>query len=161
MTIRRSRLSDAEAVCRIYNREVLTSTATFDTESRTLAEQEASMRLRGERHPLLVAVARDEVLGYGSISAYSAKPGYAHTVEDSVYVAEDHRGCGVGGRLLGELVAEAERAGHHCVIARIVADHERSIRLHERQGFVRVGVEREVGRKFGRWLDVLVMQRVV
>ncbi|MCE7882389.1 MAG: GNAT family N-acetyltransferase [Actinobacteria bacterium ATB1] len=66
-----------------------------------------------------------------------------------------------GGRLLGELVAEAKRAGHHCVIARIVADHERSIRLHERQGFVRVGVEREVGRKFGRWLDVLVMQRVV
>lgn len=96
MSICRSRLSDAEAVCRIYGREVLTSTATFDTESRTLAEQEASMRLRGERHPLLVAVARDEMLGYGSISAYSAKPGYAHTVEDSVYAAEDHRGYGVG-----------------------------------------------------------------
>ena len=98
------------------------------------------------------------VAGYASLSAYRERAGYRTTVEDSVYVHADHRGAGVGRALLDEIVDVARERGFHSVIARIVADHAASIRLHAAVGFQHVGVEREVGRKFGRWLDVAVMQ---
>ena len=85
-------------------------------------------------------------------------PAYSTTVEDSVYVAADHRGQGVGKALLGELVDLAAAHGFHAVMARIVGDHEASIALHRSCGFELVGIEREIGRKFGRWLDVALMQ---
>jgi phosphinothricin acetyltransferase len=103
----------------------------------------------------------DRVRGFGSLSPYRSRPAYRTTVEDSVYVDDDVRGQGVGRGLLTELVALAGTHGFHTVMARIVRGHEASIRLHETCGFGHVGVEREVGRKFGRWLDVVLMQLLI
>src|SRR4029077_1045645 len=89
------------------------------------------------------------------------RPAYSTTVEDSVYVARDHQGRGVGKVILGELLSLATTHGFHAVIARIVGDHDASMALHERCGFTLVGVEKEVGRKFGRWLDVVELQRLL
>jgi L-amino acid N-acyltransferase YncA len=89
------------------------------------------------------------------------RPAYFPTVEDSVYVRGDHRGSGVGRQLLAELVRLAQQYGYHSVIARIVGGHDASISLHRRCGFEIVGTEREVGRKLGKWLDVVVMQRML
>jgi L-amino acid N-acyltransferase YncA len=153
---------DAEAIRIIYNREVLGSSVTFDLVPRTLEDQLAWMDEHSGAHPAVVAVDdRDRVRGFGSLSAYRSRPAYRTTVEDSVYVDGDLRGQGVGRGLLTELVALAGAHGFHAVMARIVRGHEASVRLHEACGFGLVGVEREVGRKFGRWLDVVLMQRLI
>ena len=154
---------DAEDIRAIYNPEVLGSTVTFDLVPRTLDEQLAWQHERSGAHAVLVAVddATGELLGYASLSAYKARAAYATTVEDSVYIRRDQQGRGVGKLLLAELLAVATAHGFHAVMARIVGGHDASIALHARLGFEIVGTEREVGRKFGRWLDVVVMQKLL
>jgi len=135
---------------------------TFDLVPRTLAEQVEWLEARSGAHAVIVAVDDDDqVVGFASLSPFRDRPAYNSTVEDSVYVRHDQRGTGVGGRLLSELVTLAAQHGFHTVVARIVGGHDASIELHRRVGFVEVGVEREVGRKFGKWLDVMVMQRLL
>ncbi len=102
-----------------------------------------------------------EVVGFGSLSPWRSRPAYNTSVEDSVYVRDDQRGQGVGRLLLADLVERARAHGFHAVFARIVGGHEASIALHVALGFEVAGVEREVGRKFGRWLDVVVMERLL
>jgi L-amino acid N-acyltransferase YncA len=150
---------DAEALRSIYNVEVLESTVTFDLRPRTLAEQTAWIDEHSGGHPAIVAVdAEDEVVGFASLSAYRPRPAYSTTVEDSIYVHRETRGQGVGRLLLSDLIPIARNHGFHSVIARIVGDHDASIALHAACGFEAVGREREVGRKFNRWLDVVLMQ---
>jgi phosphinothricin acetyltransferase len=100
-------------------------------------------------------------VGFGSLTPYKERPAYSPTVEDSVYVDRGRRGSGVGRVLLAELVRLAEQYGYHSVVARIVGGHDASINLHAAHGFELVGVEREVGRKLGKWLDVVVMQKML
>jgi len=153
---------DAEALRTIYNREVVGTTVTFDMVPRTLADQLRWLAEHSGAHPALVAVDEDDrVAGFGSLSPYRSRPAYATTVEDSVYVEESFRSRGVGRLLLANLVEVAGIHGFHAVMARIVGSHEVSIALHRSCGFELVGIEREVGRKFGRWLDVAVMQRLL
>ncbi len=161
MDVRLATLDDAEGIRAIYNREVLEGTATFDLRARTLEEQRLWLSERSGAHAVMVAVEGDEVVGFGSLSAYRNRPAYSTTVEDSVYVAPGHQGRGVGRALLEALVDAAELRGFHTVIGRIAGGNEASIALHERCGFEVVGVEREVGRKFRRWLDVTIVQRVL
>lgn len=146
----------------IYNPEVLGSTVTFDLRPRSLEEQLSWQRARAGAHAVLVAVDDgDTVVAFGSLSPYRDRPAYATSVEDSVYVRADAQGRGVGSLLLGELVGVATAHGFHAVMARIVGGHAASIRLHTAHGFAEVGTEREIGRKFGRWLDVVLMQRLL
>jgi len=160
--VRRAVDEDAEAIRRIYNPEVLESTVTFDLVPRTLEEQLAWLRRRSGAHAVLVAVdGEGEVAGFGSLSTYKERAAYSTTVEDSVYVARDRQGQGIGRLLLAELLTTATAHGFHAVMARIVGGHDASIRLHAGAGFEIVGTEREVGRKFGRWLDVVVMQKLL
>lgn len=161
-TLRPAVASDAEAIRAIYNVEVAGSTVTFDLVPRSLEEQVAWIGEHSGGHPAIVAV--DEVgdlVAFGSLSPYKERPAYFTTVEDSVYVRETHRSTGVGRQLLAELVKLAQQNGYHSMIARIVGGHDASIALHRRCGFEIVGTEREVGRKLGRWLDVVVMQRML
>jgi phosphinothricin acetyltransferase len=159
--IRVAQADDAEALRRIYNVYVETSTVTFDLVPRTLADQRAWLAARTGAHTALVAVEHDDVIGFGALSPYKERPAYSTSVEDSVYVDVAHHGQGVGRALLSALVDAAQTSGFHAVFARIVGGHEASIGLHAAFGFEVVGTEREVGRKFGRWLDVVVMQRLL
>ncbi len=159
--MRLARAGDAEATRLIYNAEVTGSTVTFDLVPRSLGDQLAWLGLHAGAHPAIVALIDGEVVGFGSLSPYRSRPAYATSVEDSVYVRADRRGEGIGRALLGELVDLAVAHGFHTVMARIVGGHEASIALHRTCGFGLVGVEREIGRKLGRWLDVALMQRLL
>jgi len=159
--VRLAGAGDAEATRSIYNAEVTGSTVTFDLVPRSLSDQRAWLELHAGAHPAIVALVDGEVVGFGSLSPYRSRPAYATSVEDSVYVRADRRGEGIGRDLLGELVDLATAHGFHAVMARIVGGHEASIALHRACGFGLVGVEREIGRKLGRWLDVVLMQRLL
>lgn len=161
VAVRLARPTDAEAIRSIYNLEVTESTLTFDLVPRTLADQVAWLAEHAGVHPAVVAEADGDVVAFGSLGPYRSRPAYATTVEDSVYVRRDRRGAGYGRAVLGELVRLGTVHGFHAVMARIVGGHEASIGLHAGCGFELVGVEREVGRKFGQWLDVVLMQRLL
>jgi phosphinothricin acetyltransferase len=159
VTLRLARLGDAEATRRIYNAEVTTSTATFDLVPRSLDEQRAWLTARSGAHAVVVADDEDHgIVGFAALSPWRSRPAYSTSVEDSVYIHPGHQGRGIGKTLLAELIDVATAHGFHAVFARIVGGHETSIKLHEAFGFEIVGTEREVGRKFGRWLDVVVME---
>jgi L-amino acid N-acyltransferase YncA len=162
VTTRFAERRDAEAIRSIYNREVTLTTVTFDLVPRTLDEQIEWLDEHAGGHPAIVAVDDDgTVAGFGSLSPWRPRPAYSPTVEDSVYVHQDRRGEGIGRTLLDELVRLAGAHGFHSIMARIVGGHEASIALHAACGFEAAGVEREVGRKFGKWLDVVLMQRLL
>jgi phosphinothricin acetyltransferase len=162
VTTRSAERRDAAAMREIYNREVVDSTVTFDMVPRSLDDQVAWIDAHSGGHPAIVAVDGDDrIVGFGSLSAFHPRPAYSTAVEDSVYVHRDHRHLGIGRALLEELVRLGQAHGFHSMIARIVGGHEASIALHASCGFERVGTEREVGRKFNRWLDVVVMQRML
>ncbi len=160
--IRPVALADAAALADIYNPEVLDSTVTFDLVPRTLDEQREWVIGHSGSYPAIVAVEEpDTVVGFASLSPYRPRPAYATTVESSVYVRRDRQGRGIGRLLMARLVEVAVAHGFHSIVARIVGGHEASIALHEKVGFTTVGTESEIGRKFGRWLDVVVMQRML
>jgi L-amino acid N-acyltransferase YncA len=162
MIYRLAQTDDSEAIRMIYNREVLSSTATFDLVARTREDQLAWMDEHSGAHPAVVAIDDDgRVGGFGSLSPWRPRPAYRTSVEDSVYVDPDYQGRGVGKGLLAELVRLADSHGFHAIMARIVGGHEASIALHRACGFEAVGIEREVGRKFGRWLDVVLMEFLI
>ncbi len=160
-TVRAAGDGDLPAIADIYNDAVLNSTATFDTEPATPAEFKQWLRDRSHPYAVLVAEGGGEVVGWAALRAFASKPAYRFTAENTVYVRADMRGKGVGKALLGRLLEAAAENGFRTVIARIAAPNPASVRLHRRFGFRRVGVEREVGRKFGRWLDVVVMQKAL
>lgn len=160
-TLRLATVEDAEAIRAIYNVEVTTSTVTFDLEPRTLEVQRDWLAARSGAHSAIVAEVEGQVIGFASLSPWKDRPAYRTSVEDSVYVHRDHQGTGVGRTLLTRLVEVANESGFHAVFGRIVGGHEASIGLHRALGFEIVGTEREVGRKFGKWLDVVVVEKLL
>jgi L-amino acid N-acyltransferase len=158
LAVRLAEVSDAEAIRAIYNHEVLHSFATFDLVPRPLAEQEEWIAQRSGAFAALVAVDGTAVVGFGSLSAYKERAAYRTSVEDSVYVAGDQQGRGIGKLIVNELLHVARLSGFHAVFARISGPSEASRALHASCGFSLVGVEREVGRKFNKWLDVAIME---
>ena len=158
LSLRLAAVADAEAIRTIYNLEVTTATSTFDLVPRSLAEQEAWLAARSGAFSAVVAVDGDDVVGFASLSPYKERAAYRTTVEDSVYVRRDRNGQGIGRLLLDHIVDVARTSGFHAVMARIEAGGAASRALHAACGFELVGIERQVGRKFNRWLDVAVMQ---
>lgn len=153
--------ADQQAILDIYNDAVLHTTATFDLEPRTWEGQQRWFQEHRPPYAVFVATVGDTVAGWGSLSPFRPRPGYRFTAEDSIYVRQDFRGRGIGASLLEVLVEAASRGRFHSVMALIDGDNAVSVRLHERFGFRQVGTFREVGFKFGRWLDVVHMQRMV
>jgi phosphinothricin acetyltransferase len=161
MRVRLATIDDAEAIRAIYNPEVLESTVTFDLVPRTLEDQQLWLDEHSGAHPAVVAVDGEAIVGFGSLSEYKPRPAYRTSVEDSVYVHRSHQGRGVGRTILEALLELARDHGFHAVFARIVGDHDASIALHQKCGFEIIGREKEVGRKFGQWLDVVIMERLL
>lgn len=147
---------------RIYNHAIETSTATFEMTPRTYDQQLDWANEHSGAYPAIVALAvSGQVTGFASLSPYRPRPAYSTTVEDSVYVDGAFQRQGIGRALLNDLLALASSHGFHAVIGRIAGGNEPSVALHQACGFEVIGVEKEVGRKFGRWLDVVCMQKLV
>jgi L-amino acid N-acyltransferase len=153
--------SDVDAITEIYNEAILTTTATFDVEPKTRADRLEWLRSHGERYPVIVAVVGGLVVGWASLSRYSERSAYDETAETSFYVKSEFRGQGVGRQLKAATIAEARRLRFHTLLARVAEGSEESLHLNESFGFVHVGTLKEVGRKFGRRLDVHFLQLMV
>jgi L-amino acid N-acyltransferase YncA len=159
--IRRARRTDLEAIREIYNEAILTTTATFDTEPKSNAERLSWFHSHDERHPILVAVVNRKVVGWASLTEWSDRRAYDDTAETSFYVDSEFRGQGIGRKLKEAIIKEARRLRFHTLIARVAEGSDESIHLNESTGFVLVGTLKQVGRKFGRLLDVHIMQKML
>jgi len=156
--IRHATEHDAEAIRAIYNHEVENETSTFDLVPRSLDDQLAWQNARQGAFCVFVAEVDGDVVGFGALSPYKERAAYRTSVEDSVYVRRDMGQRGIGRAILDHLLNTAADGGFHAVIARITTLSFGSLALHEKLGFSMVGVEREIGRKFNKWLDVAIMQ---
>ena len=162
MKIRDAAIDDFPQITAIYDREVESSTSTFDTEPRNPHQQKAWIELhQSPLYPLIVADREGSILGWASLSPWSGRCAYSRTVEASIYVHCDYRRQGVAQRLIGELVVRAQSAGHRVITGRIEASNEVSRKLLQNANFVSVGVMHSVGEKFGRILDVELFERVL
>jgi len=165
--IRRAVWEDCPDILAIYNDAVLSTTASYDYEPRSLEHRQQWFASRErERYPVFVAVNSSgedsgRIVGWSALNPYHDRVGYRFTSENSVYVAEDQRGRGIGSRLLAPLIPAAEERGLHTIIAAIDSSNEASLRLHARFGFETVGHFKQVGYKFGRWLDVIYLERLL
>jgi len=159
--IRTATLMDLPEIYSIYNHAILHTTATFQEvpESQTYPLQWFRAH---QRSKLPILVASDQgVVGWAALSPYNPKSGYRFTAETTVYVREDRQGQGIGRDLLRSLIAEASILGLHKLVALIEKENTASIKLHSSLGFTEAGVLHEVGFKFGRWLDVVHMEKTI
>lgn len=163
MLIRPAAYADLPSILDIYNEAVLNTTATYDYEPRTLDHRQAWFEDHVQHgYPVLVAVDEtSRVVGWSALNRYHDRAGYRFTTENSVFVAADRRGQGIGKLLLSPLIDAARERGFRAILAAIDADNVASVRLHARFGFEKVGHFKQVGFKFGRWLDVVYMERIV
>jgi len=163
VTVRAAAAADVEPVAAIYAHYVTDSVVTFEEVPPTAADWQRRLDdLAGWNLPFLVAERDGAVAGYAYASPWRPRPAYRHTVEDSVYISPGQTGRGLGRALLGALLAGCEQAGARQVIA-VIADtgDDASVALHHRFGFEAAGRLRQVGRKHGRWLDTILLQRTL
>lgn len=162
ITLRGACVSDAESIARIYRPIVETTTISFEEVAPGADEIAGRMRKRlDENYPWLVACDDEELAGYAYAGRFRERPAYRYSVEVSVYVDSEHRRHGVGGALYRELFSQLEARGFHRAFAGIALPNGASVAMHEKAGFEPVGVYREAGWKFGRWVDVAWMQRAI
>ena len=157
--LRPATAQDVPAMVAIYNQSVAVNTASWDTEPQTVPERRAWFEERSVAgQAILIAEVAGRVVGWASWGPFRDKAGYRMTREDTLYVDESARGLGVGRLLLGGLVSTAREAGVHVLIAAVSHENDVSIALHEKLGFVEVGRLPQAGAKFGRWLDLVLLQ---
>src|SRR5437762_5958386 len=157
ISIRPARVEDLPTINDIYNHYVLHSTCTYQTEPETMEARHAWFAGHVEKHPVTVAEELGQIVGWGSLSRFHPRAAYAQTVENSVYVDHRHHRRGIGRALLADLIERAEKIGHHAIIAGIDGEQGPSVALHAALGFEQVGYLKQIGFKFGRWLDVIYM----
>ena len=154
-------LDDAAAIAEIYNQGIADRTATFETEPRSAEERRAWLRGLADRYPAVVVEAGDKVVGWGAAGAYRPRDCYRGIGEASVYVHRDWRGQGVGSLLLGALIGEAERLGLWKLVSRIFVFNEASRALCRKHGFREVGIYEKHARLDGRWIDCVIVERLI
>jgi phosphinothricin acetyltransferase len=158
--IRKAVLTDVPAITEIYNEAILTTSATFDTEPKTVIDRKKWFKAHGPRNPVIVAEIDGNVIGWASLSEWSTRCAYADTVELSLYIKETFRNRGIGKLLMQAVLGEGKKAGLHTVISRITGGNDVSINLHHQFDFKDIGVMKEVGNKFGTLLDVYMLQKM-
>jgi phosphinothricin acetyltransferase len=154
MIVRKVEIEDAAPIVEIYNFYVLNSHSTFETEAVETAEMQKRVEEVVESYPYFVAEENEEILGYAFANQYKSRCAYKNSAEVSVYVKNDLKQKGIGGMLYDKLLAEILRTDVHALVAGIALPNDASIKLHERFGFEKVAHFREIGFKFGRWIDV-------
>lgn len=162
MELRDATADDLPGILAIYNDVIATTTAVYTETPDDLASREAWFEARRQAgYPVLVAAEGKRIVGFGSFGDWRARPGYASTVEHSVHVDAAHRGQGVGRALVAALIERARAMGKHVILGGIDADNAASLALHASLGFERAALHRQVARKFGRWLDLVFVQRLL
>ena len=158
--IRSATLKDLKEITEIYNHAILNTVSTFDIEPKTFQEQRKWFNEHGSKNPIIVAEIDKEIVGFASLSKYSTRCAYSDTAEISIYIKEKYQGRGIGKKLIKEIVIAGEKAGLHAIISRIADGNKISIHLHNIVGFNHVGIYKEVGYKFGKRLDVYLMEKI-
>lgn len=161
LIIRNATQNDLPAITAIYNDAILHSTATFDTEVKTLDNRLEWLNQHSATYPVVVAESAGKVVGWASLSRWSDRCAYDSTAEISVYLESDFRGKGIGRKLMADVLEKGKAAGLHTVLSRITEGNEVSIYLHKSFGFETVGIMKQVGSKFGQLLDVTMMQKMM
>lgn len=160
-TIRPAARADADTINAIQNHYVVHSTATFLTEPVTLEQRLAWLENRATVHPVTVAQVDGTIAGWGALDTFRSRPAYRHTTEFSVYVHHDWQRRGIGRAIVLDLIGRARALGHHALVGGCCSESTAVIALLEALDFSRVGHFPEVGYKFGRWLDVVFLQRIL
>ena len=162
ITLRSARAADAAPVNDIYNHYVLHSNCTYQEEPETIESRQRWLASHDTpAHPVIVAEDRGKIVGWGSLSPFHRRTAYRRTVENSVYVDHAYHRRGIGTLILNDLIQRARKAEHHAIVALIDGGQTGSVALHVRCGFERVGCLKQVGFKFGQWLDVIYMQLIL
>jgi L-amino acid N-acyltransferase YncA len=160
--IRPYQTEDTQAILDIINYNILNSTALYDYNTRSYEEQKAILEEKIKKHfPVIVALEEDKVVGFGMYSEFRFREAYKYTVEHSVYVNQDYHGKGIGKIILHELIQLAKNQKLHTMIAVIDAENQSSVEFHEKFGFKTVGIIKESGYKFDRWLHSVFMQLIL
>lgn len=156
--IRKATTSDLPSILEIVNHAILNTTSIYDYDVRTIKEQTLIFETKKAKgFPTFVVELSKQVVGFGTYDTFRTKVGYRFTVEHSVYVKEGFSGKGIGQMLLQKLISTAKEEKYHIMIGVIDASNENSIRFHEKFGFQSMGILKEVGFKFERWLDANLM----
>ena len=161
IAIRPATQADAAAICEIYNQGIADRLATLETELRTPDERRRWLAARGPRHPVIVAERGGEVVGWGSLNTFNARPAYDHVADISVYIGRAWRGKGVGRQLLDRLGALGQEIGYHKLVLAAFPFNDAGMALYRRMGFSTVGIYREQGQLDGAWVDVIVMEKLL
>lgn len=161
ITLRQATIDDAEVICTIFNQGITDRAATLETALRTPAERREWLSARDRRHPVIVAAADGTVVGWGSLNQFNPRDVYDHVADFSIYVERRWRGKGVGTQLLDRLIEIARERGYHKLVLAALACNAAGAALYTGAGFSRVGVYREHGHLDGRWVDVLIMEKLL
>ena len=159
--LRLATAADAEAICRIYNQGIEDRVATLETELRTPEERRRWLAGRSPRHPVIVAEANGEVVGWGSLNVYNAREAYRFVADFSVYVEREFRGKGVGRVLLERLIELAREHGFHKMVPSAFPTNTGGMALYQKLGFRTVGIYREQGMLDGQWVDTIIMEKLL
>ena len=161
LAIRPATTDDAAAIARIYNEGILDRLATLETELRSPDERRQWLAGKGERHPVFVAEQDGEVVAWASLNPFNPRRCYDHVADFSIYIARERRGCGIGRALLAHLMDAARALGFHKLVLSAFPFNPAGVALYERAGFRTVGIYREQGRLDGRWVDIIVMEKLL
>lgn len=160
LSIRNAQLYDLVKITEIYNKAIISTTATFDTQTKSINEMEFWFKDHGSENPIIVAEEDKIIVGWAALSKWSDRCAYSDTAEISLYVKDGFKDRGIGKKLIETITKKGESAGLHVIIARITEGNKNSIHLHESIGFEHIGKMKEVGKKFGKLLDVYLMQKI-
>jgi L-amino acid N-acyltransferase YncA len=161
VTVRAASAADVEAICAIHNQGIADRIATLDTTLRSPDDTSAWLAERGPRHPVLVADLSGTVVGWASLNRFNPRPAYDHVADFSVYIERHVRGKGIGRQLLDRLIDQARAIGFHKMVLAAMAHNDAGLALYARAGFSRVGIYREQGQLDGRWVDVVIMEKLL
>ncbi len=160
LIIKKATIDNLKDITDIYNEAIQKTVATFDTEPKTIEQQKVWFNEHGKNNPIIVAELKGIIVGWAALSKYSTRCAYSNTSEISLYIREEYQGKGVGKKLMHEIIKKGKKTNIHVVLARITEGNEISVNLHKSIGFEHIGTMKEVGYKFGKLLDVHLMQKI-
>lgn len=161
MLVRNAEIKDVEAIRSIYNEAIVNSTATFDTEEKTYKDRIQWFKGHNDKYPLLIVEIDGEARAWGALKSYSDRKAYDKTCEISLYIHKDFRGMGLGSILMEELIRRAEQNNIHVIVSRVAGANEASKSIHKKFNFDLCGIVKEVGYKFGKYIDIYMYQKII